>query len=77
MSDDLMKVPVEVSARHTHLSQEDQDKLFGSEYEMPKLKDLSQLGQWAGEDKITIRGSRGEMSLRVLGPCRSATQVGP
>lgn len=70
-----MKVPVEVSARHTHLSQVDQDVLFGSGYEMKKMKDLSQPGQWAGEDKVTIRGPRGEMDIRVLGPCRAATQV--
>ncbi|MFC1638951.1 phosphate propanoyltransferase [Patescibacteria group bacterium] len=75
MSDDLMQVPVEVSARHVHLSQADQDALFGEGYEMPVAKDLSQPGQWAGEDKVTIRGPRGEMSCRVLGPCRSATQV--
>lgn len=75
MSDELMKVPVEVSARHVHLSQEDQDALFGEGYEMGKMKDLSQHGQWAGEDKVTVRGSRGEMDVRVLGPCRKATQV--
>lgn len=70
-----MQVPVEVSARHTHLSQEVQDQLFGPDYEIPIMKDLSQPGQWAGEEKVTIRGPRGEMSLRVLGPCRVATQV--
>ncbi len=75
MSDDLMKVPVEVSARHIHPSQKDYDALFGEGYEMERIKDLSQHGQWAGEDKVIVRGPRGEMKCRVLGPCRKATQV--
>jgi len=70
-----MKVHVEVSARHVHLSQADQDALFGAGYELPVAKELSQPGQWAGEDKIIVRGPKGEVDCRVLGPCRSATQV--
>lgn len=73
--DDLKKVPVEVSARHLHLSQEDQDALFGPGYEMHIIKDLSQTGQWAAEEKVTVKGPKGEMRVRVLGPCRKRTQV--
>ncbi|MFH1046908.1 MAG: phosphate propanoyltransferase [Patescibacteria group bacterium] len=75
MSENLMQVPVEVSARHVHLSPADQDTLFGAGYEMGKIKDLSQPGQWAGADQVTVRGPHGELSARVLGPCRKATQV--
>lgn len=75
MPDESMKVLVEVSARHVHLSVVDQDALFGAGYELKKLKDLSQPGQWAAEEKIKIRGSRGELECRVLGPCRAASQV--
>ncbi|MFH2062579.1 MAG: PduL/EutD family phosphate acyltransferase, partial [bacterium] len=75
MPSNLTQVSVEVSARHIHLSQADQDALFGAGYEMPVAKDLSQPGQWAGDDKITVRGPRGEFDCRVLGPCRGATQV--
>lgn len=72
---DPTKVPVEVSARHVHLSQEHMDTLFGPGYDMEIKKELSQPGQWAGEDKIVVRGPRGEFECRVLGPCREATQV--
>lgn len=73
--EDLKKVPVEVSARHVHLSQQDQDALFGPGYEMRVVKDLSQTGQWAAEEKVVVRGPKGEFKARVLGPCRSRTQV--
>jgi putative phosphotransacetylase len=75
MSSHLVKVPVEISARHVHLSQIDQDKLFGPGYKMKIVKELSQPGQWAAEEKIIVRGSRGEFECRVLGPCRKTTQV--
>ncbi len=75
MDEKLAMVPVEVSAHHTHLSQEHQDILFGEGYEMTIKKDLSQTGQWATEEKVTVKGPRGELTLRVLGPCRDKTQV--
>lgn len=70
-----MKVPLEVSARHVHLSQADQDTLFGAGYVMPINKELSQTGQWASEEKVTVKGPKGELSVRVLGPCRKQTQI--
>lgn len=70
-----MKVPLEVSARHVHLSQQDQDALFGKGYVMNIKKELSQTGQWAAEEKVTVKGPKGELSVRVLGPCRKQTQV--
>lgn len=75
MDNELRQVPVEVSARHIHISQETQDVLFGSGYEMKIAKELSQHGQWAAEEKITVKGPRGELQVRVLGPCRPKTQV--
>lgn len=68
-------VRIEVSARHLHLSQEDQDALFGEGYEMKQIKDLSQTGQWAAEEKVTVKGPKGDLECRVLGPCRPRTQV--
>lgn len=68
-------VPIEYSARHVHLSQADQDMLFGSGFQMKPVKELSQTGQFAYEEKVTIRGPKGELSARVLGPCRQQTQV--
>lgn len=68
-------VRIEYSARHVHLSQEDQDVLFGAGYEMKLMKELSQTGQYAYEEKVTVRGPKGELSARVLGPCRPRTQA--
>ncbi len=75
MRPELAKVPVEVSARHVHLSQADQDALFGPGYGMKKLKDLSQTGQWAAEETVTVKGPKGQLKCRFLGPCRKQTQV--
>lgn len=68
-------VRIEFSARHLHLSQTDQDKLFGAGYKMKIVKDLSQTGQYAYEEKVTVKGPKGEFAVRVLGPCRKQTQV--
>ncbi len=68
-------VRIEYSARHVHLSQEHQDVLFGPGYEMKKLKELSQTGQFAYEEKVIVKGTKGQAEARVLGPCRKQTQV--
>lgn len=68
-------VRIEYSARHVHLSQEDQDILFGPGYAMRIMKELSQTGQWAAEEKVTVKGPKGQFDARVLGPCRKQTQV--
>ena len=68
-------VRIEYSARHVHLSQEHQDILFGPGYEMKKLKELSQTGQYAYDEKVVVKGSKGQAEARVLGPCRKQTQV--
>lgn len=68
-------VRIEYSARHVHLSQEHQDILFGAGYRMTKLKELSQAGQYACEEKVVIKGTKGQFEARVLGPCRPRTQV--
>ena len=68
-------VRIEYSARHVHLSQADQDTLFGPGYQMKPIKELSQTGQFAYEEKVTVRGPKGEFDARILGPCRKQTQV--
>jgi propanediol utilization protein len=71
-----MKIPIEISARHAHLSKKDLEKLFGSGYELTKKKDLSQLGQFAARETVKLVGPKGEINdLRILGPCRDKTQV--
>ena len=70
------EIPVGVSNRHAHLSQEDLDMLFGKGYKLTKIKDLSQPGQYACKETITICGPKGAIEkVRILGPIRSKTQV--
>lgn len=69
------KFIVEVSARHIHLSREDMDILFGPGSELHPVKELSQPGQFAAEEKVTLVGPKGKSSVRVLGPLRDETQV--
>jgi len=70
------KIKIEVSARHCHLCGEDLAILFGEGYEFTKYKDLSQPGQFAAEEKITIKTDGGQLEgLRILGPVRDKTQV--
>lgn len=71
-----MKVPVEVSARHTHLSQEAVDALFGKDYKLTPKKPLSQPGQFACEERVDVVGPKGTLkNVAVLGPVRKSTQV--
>ena len=51
-------VPVGISNRHVHLSQQDLDTLFGSGYELTKMKDLSQTGQYACKETVTVCGPK-------------------
>ena len=66
---------VEVSARHIHLSKEHVEVLFGEGHELTPKKDLSQPGQYACEEKVTVVGPRGELKMSVLGPARNASQI--
>ncbi len=67
--------PVGVSNRHMHIDRETLDKLFGKGYELKRMKDLSQPGQYACEEKVEVVGPKGSLSVRILGPVRSRTQV--
>lgn len=70
-------VPVGVSNRHIHLTREHVEILFGKGYELTPLKDLSQPGQYACKELLTIIGPslRPIENVRVLGPVRKASQV--
>lgn len=73
---DTNEIPVGVSNRHVHLSQTDLNKLFGEGYQLTKMKDLSQPGQYACKETLTICGPKGAIEkVRILGPVRSKTQV--
>ena len=71
-----MTIPVGVSARHIHLTQEDVEKLFGAGYQLTKKKDLMG-GQFAANEQCTIVGLklRAIENVRILGPVRKKSQV--
>ena len=67
---------VEVSAHHIHLTQEHVESLFGNGHQLTKHTDLSQPGQYACKEQLTIVGPKGRIErVRVLGPTRKLTQV--
>ncbi|WP_209121677.1 phosphate propanoyltransferase [Alkalihalobacillus sp. BA299] len=69
-------IPIAVSARHCHLSKSDLETLFGEGYELTKKADLSQPGQFASNETVTIVGPKGSIEkVRILGPARNMTQV--
>lgn len=71
-----VKIPIETSARHIHVSREDFRKLFGEDAELHYVKELSQPGQYLCEERLTVRGPKGEFeNMAILGPFRKETQV--
>ena len=70
-------VPVGISNRHIHLTREHVEILFGKGYQLTKCKDLSQPGQYACKEQLTIVGPsmRAIEGVRVLGPERKKSQV--
>jgi len=76
MPDPNLTIPVALSARHVHLSREHVEVLFGPGYQLRKLFDLSQPGQFACQETVDVMGPKRSISkVRVLGPARDLTQV--
>ncbi len=72
----MAQVLIETSARHVHLSKEHIDILFGAGHELTFKKALSQPGQFACEERVTVVGEKKEIkNISILGPARNATQV--
>ena len=72
----MAKVLLETSARHIHLSQEHVDILFGAGHQLTHKKDLSQPGQFACEERVTVVGPKRELkNVSILGPVRKESQV--
>lgn len=70
------KVLVETSARHVHVTEQDLETLFGKGAKLTNKKDLSQPGQFACVERVTVVGPKRELAgVTILGPTRSATQV--
>ena len=72
----ILKILVETSARHIHITENDLKRLFGQDAELTKKKDLSQPGQFSCMERVTLVGPKGEIpGVSILGPVRSRTQV--
>lgn len=72
----MKDIKLEISARHVHLTQEDVEALFGKGHTLTPKKELSQPGQFACEERVTIVGPKKTFeNVAVLGPVRSSSQV--
>ena len=70
------QVLVEISARHVHLSEADLAVLFGADHKLTFKKELSQPGQFASEERVSVVGPRNTLNnVIILGPTRLETQV--
>jgi len=71
-----MEVPVGISNHHVHLSQQDLETCFGKGHQLESIKDLTQPGQFACKETVTLCGPKGALEkIRVLGPVRKESQV--
>jgi putative phosphotransacetylase len=72
----MKRIHIGVSARHIHLSQKHIELLFGQGYSLNVFKALSQPGQFAAEEVVSVQGPKGRMEkIRILGPARGDTQL--
>lgn len=69
------KVIIEGSGKHCHVTRETLDALYGKGFELVPKKWLSQPGQYASEQKVTVVGPKGQTTVSIIGPCRKADQV--
>lgn len=69
------RIPVEVSARHIHLSEKVFIKLFGKDAVLHPLRTLSQKGEFSAVEQVRVMNKRNEMKLRVVGPLRAYNQA--
>lgn len=69
-------IPVGVSNRHFHVSQNDFEALFGPGAQVTKLRDISQRGQFAAQQTLDVVGPKGKIvGIRIVGPTRGQTQL--
>jgi len=73
----LFSIPVEVSNHHVHLTRDSLDALYGKGYELSKLRDLSQPGEFASNERVSLIGANMKVieKVRILGPLREYTQA--
>ena len=76
-SSHLFSIPVEISNHHVHLTRDSLDILYGKDYELSKLRDLSQPGEFASNEQVSLVGANMKIieKVRILGPLREYTQA--
>ncbi len=73
---DARELPIAISARHVHLTQEAVNALFGAGHVLEPSKNLSQPGQFAAKERVTLVGPKSRLeNVRVVGPTRGHCQV--
>lgn len=71
-----IKIPIETSARHIHISKEDFETLYGKDAQLHYIKELSQPGQYLCRERLNVIGPRGTFeNMAILGPFRKETQI--
>ncbi len=69
-------IPIAVSARHMHITQETLEQLFGEGYQLTERNPLSQPGQFAANETVAVVGPKNQIDrVRILGPCRPKNQI--
>ena len=73
----LFSIPIEISNHHVHLTRDSLDILYGKDYELTKLRDLSQPGEFASNERVSIVGANMRVieKVRILGALREYTQA--
>ncbi len=76
-SSNLFSIPIEISNHHVHLTRDSLDILYGKDYELTKLRDLSQPGEFASNERVSIVGANMKVieKVRILAPLREYTQA--
>ncbi|MCL2021750.1 MAG: phosphate propanoyltransferase [Betaproteobacteria bacterium] len=70
------KVPIGISNKHLHLSEQALATLFGEGHKLTPYKELVQPGQYAAHEQVDIVGPKGSFkNIRIIGPTRPQTQV--
>ena len=71
-----IKIPIETSARHIHISKEDFETLYGKDAQLHYIKELSQPGQYLCRERLNVIGPRGTFeNMAIIGPFRKETQI--
>jgi len=71
----MKKIKAEISARHLHISRAHLDKLYGKAYQLKPIKELSQPGEFAADERVEVKGPKGTLMMRIVGPTRKQTQI--